>query len=81
MSAEVTDNSEAYLVMSNQIYIHQLSLDGSKVQTIISQGLPDTRAIDFDYRYLLRYTIIWLRTPEWADPETLVCTPLRLSSS
>lgn len=52
MPAEVTDNSDAYLVMSNQVYIHQLSLDGSRVQTIISHGLSDTRAIDFHYRYI-----------------------------
>ena len=38
-----------YIVVANELYIHQLSLDGSREQTLVS-GLGFAVAIDYDFR-------------------------------
>ena len=48
-----------YLIVANDLYVHQLSFDGTRVKTLVS-GLRSARAVDFDIRYIhstVRYCI------------------------
>ena len=39
-----------YIVVANQLHLHQLSLDGNRVKTLVS-GLGFAVAVDFDFRF------------------------------
>ena len=39
-----------YILVANRLYLHQLSLDGNRVQTLVS-GLSFAVAVDFDFRF------------------------------
>ena len=42
----------AYLLVSNILYIHRISMDGSRIKTIYSaNSVGRIIAIDYDYRY------------------------------
>ena len=44
-----TQQASEYIVLANELYIHQLSLDGSRTQTLVS-GLGFAKAVDYDIR-------------------------------
>ena len=55
-----TQQASDYIVVANQIYLHQLSLDGNQIRTVVS-GLSFAVAVDFDFRFSIIIIIASVR--------------------
>ena len=61
-----------YIVVANELYIHQLSLDGSREKTLIS-GLGFSVALDYDFRSI-RLNFVLFTFEDYLIADNITCT-------